>query len=123
MFKIKTIARNACLPRKKTGYHELCASETTVIEPNSVTRIPTHITLSFPPNYFLYVSTLSVDFFNTWHVIDSDYRGEVFCSVKSNKAEKFTVKRGDPVARLIFFKIVLPELEVVHPETLTRKVC
>ncbi|ELQ76133.1 dUTPase [Trachipleistophora hominis] len=114
MFNLVLSSETAIPPKKNSHSHLLYASETTVINPKTLTTIPTGVYLSFPPDYFLYISSLSHKFGSNAHVIDSDYRGEIFHVVRSKSDESFVVEKGEPVAQLIFYKIVLPEFEVIE---------
>lgn len=114
MFNLVLASETAIPPKKNAHSYVLYASETTVIKPKIIINIPTGVYLSFPSDYFLYISSLSQKFGSNAHVIDSDYRGEITCIVQSRCSEPFVVERGEPVAQLVFYKIVLPVFDVIN---------
>ena len=92
--------------------HACCESEIT-IPARSRGKVPTGIAIELPnPDLAALVfprsglaSKHGISLSNAVGVIDSDYRGEIICSVKNDSDTEFVVHPGDRIAQLIFFPI------------------
>lgn len=98
-----------------------CIPDAVLIPPWSRAMIPTGLAIELPsPRYVALVfprsglaSRCGVSLANAVGVIDSDYKGEIICSVQNNSPEPFTVNPGDRIAQILFLPIARAELETV----------
>jgi len=102
-----------------SGYDLYAAiSETVSIAPQSVTLIPTGISMSIPQNYEAQVrsrsglATKGVFTMNSPGTVDSDYRGEVKVILCNLGKEEFKVERGMRVAQMVICPLVEVNLRV-----------
>ena len=79
----KKLSENACIPFKASKYaagHDLCASESCILEPGKSSWIETGISLSIPENYYGRIASRSSlaakDISVFAGIVDRDYRGE-----------------------------------------------
>ncbi|MDR1467131.1 MAG: dUTP diphosphatase [Oscillospiraceae bacterium] len=85
-----------------------CIKEEIVLNSGCQKLIPSGVALSIPIGYTGLIfarSGLSVkrsiSLSNCVGVIDSDYRGEIFVSLKNNGEKDFTVKSNDRIAQIV----------------------
>jgi len=58
-------------------------------------------------------SKFGVELQNTCGVIDADYRGEWFATLRTKNGEKFSWEKGERVLQMILVPVITPDLEVV----------
>ena len=82
--------------------------------------IPTGIALAIPQGYEAQIRPRSglaakhnVTVLNTPGTIDSDYRGEIKAIIINHGKDKYTVKRGDRIAQIIFTPIARAKIKSV----------
>ena len=102
---------------------DLCACVDAPVEvaPRALVSIPTGIAIALPsPDYVALVFARSglgikhgIAPANCVGVIDSDYRGEILCSVVNLSSSPITVRDGDRIAQLMLVPVVQAELERV----------
>ena len=87
------------------------------IEPNSITLVPTNLSVEIPKGYEIQVRPRSglaanhgVGILNSPGTIDSDFRGEIKIIMINLGKEKFTIKRGDRIAQLVVSKVFTANL-------------
>lgn len=121
-FEIVTFYQDAniSLPMRRTarsaGY-DMEAAATVVLQPKSVTLIPTGLKAYMPEDEYLGVHIRSgfsfknqVSLINSQGIIDADYynnpdnEGHILIGVLNHGTEAITVKKGDRVAQGIFAK-------------------
>jgi dUTP pyrophosphatase len=97
---------------------DICAAESTNIQPGEIVIISTGIYLELPQNYECQVRSRSglaakygITVLNSPGTIDSDYRGEVKVILINHGQVSFEVNPGDRIAQLVFNKIEQPEFE------------
>ena len=116
------IGREFPLPQYKTAgaaAMDLCAcmEEDVTLAPGQQLGIPTGIAIALPsPDYVALVFARSglgvkhgVALANGVGVIDSDYRGEILCSVVNLSSSPITVRDGDRIAQLMVVPVVQAE--------------
>ena len=88
-----------------------------IIEKNSITLIPTSLSVEIPHGYEIQVRPRSglaanhgIGILNSPGTIDSDYRGEIKIIMINLGKEKFTIKRGDRIAQLVVSKVFTANL-------------
>jgi len=88
-----------------------------VIEPNSISLVPTNLSVEIPIGYEIQVRPRSglaanhgIGILNSPGTIDSDYRGEIKIIMINLGNEKFTIKRGDRIAQLVVSKVFTANL-------------
>ncbi len=87
------------------------------IEPNSISLVPTNLSVEIPIGYEIQVRPRSglaanhgIGILNSPGTIDSDYRGEIKIIMINLGNEKFTIKRGDRIAQLVVSKVFTANL-------------
>ena len=88
-----------------------------IIEQNSITLVPTNLSVEIPIGYEIQVRPRSglaanhgIGILNSPGTIDSDYRGEIKIIMINLGKEKFTFKRADRVAQLVVSKVYVANL-------------
>lgn len=82
-----------------------------VLWPNKEWRISTGIKVEIPEGYFGLIVPRSglgskgINLMNTVGIIDSSYRGEIFCNIVNNGSEAIELKRFDRFAQLVIIPI------------------
>lgn len=96
---------------------DLCASETTAIEPGEYKAVGTGLHLEIPEGFEGQVRPRSglalkhgVTLLNAPGTIDSDYRGEVRVILVNHGKQTFAIEPGDRIAQLVFAKTIHAEL-------------
>src|SRR4030066_204653 len=91
-----------------------------IIEPNSITLVPTNLSVEIPKGYEIQVrprsglaANHSIGILNAPGTIDSDYRGEVKIILMNFGKENFKISAGDRIAQLIVSKIYNAKIEEV----------
>ncbi len=92
----------------------------TVIGAGSWNLIPTGIAIAIPEGYEGQIRPRSgialrhgIGMLNAPGTIDADYRGEISVILFNFSDERFTVRRGDRIAQLVFARIEKPRLMTV----------
>ena len=88
-----------------------------IIEQNSITIVPTNLSVEIPKGYEIQVRPRSglaanhgIGILNSPGTIDSDYRGEIKIIMINLGKENFTIKRGDRIAQLVVSKVYTANL-------------
>ena len=88
-----------------------------IIEPNSITLVPTNLSVEIPKGYEIQVRPRSglaanhgIGILNSPGTIDSDYRGEIKIIMINLGKKKFAIKRGDRIAQLVVSKVYTANL-------------
>ena len=88
-----------------------------IVEQNSITLVPTNLSVEIPQGYEIQVRPRSglaanhgIGILNSPGTIDSDYRGEIKIIMINLGKEKFTIKRGDRIAQLVVSKVFTANL-------------
>lgn len=105
-----------------SGYDVFAAcDDDIVIEPGSVSLVPSGFKMAVPGGYEVQVRPRSglairerIGILNSPGTIDSDYRGEVSIILYNFGSGPFTVRRGDRIAQLVVCK--LPCVKMVELE-------
>lgn len=93
-----------------TGFDIIC-SENLTIPPYGKANVPTHIALQPPKGYWYRLVGRS----STFHVhgmlvvegiIDTQYRGHLYCSIQNVTGEEQHIRAGDALAQLVFHEVV-----------------
>lgn len=123
--KIKKLNENAKIPERGSDFaagYDLFAniSEEIKIAPHDVFLVPTGISVAIPEGYFGGVfarSGLSLKEglrpANCVGVVDADYRGEIFVSLRNDSTVERTIVPGEKIAQFI----ILPFLPIEFIET------
>lgn len=98
-----------------------CIPEPILIPPWSRAMVRTGLAIELPsPQYVALVfprsglaSRFGISLANAVGVIDSDYKGEIICSVQNNSPDPFTVNPGDRIAQILFLPVARAVLETV----------
>jgi len=88
-----------------------------IVEKNSITLVPTNLSVEIPQGYEIQVRPRSglaanygIGILNSPGTIDADYRGEIKIIIINLGKEKFTIKRGDRIAQLVVSKVFTANL-------------
>jgi dUTP pyrophosphatase len=109
VIKVKRLIDAARLPQKGTedaACFDLYATKDMTLPYNTVVRVPTGLALEIPTGFCGVVYSRSSSFLKgmiiTPLVVDADYRGEVYVSVRWSDIEKthYELKAGDRIAQL-----------------------
>lgn len=122
--KIKRIDKTLPLPEYHTPgavAFDLTARATTIIEPNSIGRVPTNIVVKIPKGYMLLIKDRSSTakkkgLLTTVGFIDQDFCGnndEILLQFYNFQKTPATVKRGERLGQAAFVKIDKAEWEEV----------
>ena len=116
----KPLHRNTVIPKRATkrsiGY-DIHSSVNTTLQPHSVTKVPTGVSMSIPnglycriaPRSGLALKGISVE----GGVVDLDYTGEYFVLLRNHTNNCMTVNYQQKIAQLIFEQASTPLIEVV----------
>ena len=116
--KVKRIDKSFPLPEYETvgavGFDLICR-EDRIVEPQSISLLPTNIIVETPKGYMLMLAPRSSTFRkkgllmpNSVGVIDQDYCGdddEILLQVYNTKCESVTVNRGEKLGQGIFVRV------------------
>jgi dUTP pyrophosphatase len=88
-----------------------------IVEKNSITLVPTNLSVEIPQGYEIQVRPRSglaanhgIGILNSPGTIDADFRGEIKIIMINLGKEKFTIKRGDRIAQLVVSKVYMANL-------------
>jgi dUTP pyrophosphatase len=88
-----------------------------IVEKNSITLVPTNLSVEIPQGYEIQVRSRSglaanhgIGILNSPGTIDADYRGEIKIIMINLGKEKFVIKRGDRIAQLVVSKVYTANL-------------
>lgn len=123
---IKKLSETAIVPKRATngsaGFDlSACIENPVTIEPHKIVKIPTGISVAPDTKdcvLLIYIrSSLAtkhgITLANSVGVVDSDYRGEIMCSLVNLSDESYTLEPGDRFAQLVVTPVLYPETEVV----------
>jgi dUTP pyrophosphatase len=101
----------ACLPR------DPIATESIVIAPGDIVKIPLGFAVAIPPGYEGQVRPRSglatkhgITVPNAPGTVDADYRGEMFVALINLGREPHTIAHGNRIAQLVIAPVVTPTL-------------
>jgi len=107
---------------------DLIASEEVTLSPGKWSAVNTGLYLEIPRGYVALVCPRSglalkyaVSVLNAPGVIDSDYRGEVKVILVNHNSLRYTVKKGDKIAQLVFTPVVHAQMKIVDQLTETER--
>lgn len=123
--KIKRIDKTLPLPEYHTPgavAFDLTARVTTIIEPNSIGRVPTNIVVKIPEGYMLLIKDRSSTakkkgLLTTVGFVDQDYCGEndeILLQFYNFQKTPVTVERGERLGQAAFVRIDKAEWEEVE---------
>ncbi|RIK13365.1 MAG: dUTP diphosphatase [Acidobacteria bacterium] len=100
---------------------DLHAREDLTLAPGQRALVPTGIAIALPPGWAGFVHPRSglaarhgISVVNAPGTVDAGYRGEILVNlVNTDRAEPFTVRRGDRIAQLVVQQVAAPLFEVV----------
>lgn len=103
---------------------DLVASEEVTFPPGNWASVSTGLHLEIPRGYVAQVCPRSglalkhgLTVLNSPGIIDSDYRGEIKVLLINHNSLRYTVKKGDRIAQLVFMPVVHADMK--HVETLS----
>jgi dUTP pyrophosphatase len=107
---------------------DLIASEEVTLAPGKWSAVNTGLYLEIPIGYVAQVCPRSglalkhgVSVLNAPGIIDSDYRGEVKVILVNHNSLRYTVKKGDRIAQLVFMPVVHAELKFISQLSETER--
>lgn len=106
---------------------DLAASmgEPVVINPGQRSMIPSGLAVDIPGSDVVglvfprsgLAAKYGITMANAVGVIDSDYKGEIICSVQNNGDRPYEIKPGDRIAQLVFVPVLQVEIEFTEQLT------
>jgi dUTP pyrophosphatase len=98
-----------------------CIEQPVVLNPGDTVKIPTGLAIQLPSEHYVAlllprsgISTKhGITMPNSAGVIDSDYRGEIFCVLHNESQHSFTIETGVRIAQLVIVPVVRARLAVV----------
>lgn len=107
---------------------DLISSEEITIPPGRWSSVSTGLHLEIPKGYFAQVCPRSgvafkhgVTVLNSPGIIDSDYRGEVKVILINHNSLRYTVKKGDRIAQLVFLPFAQADMRRVEYFSTTER--
>lgn len=107
---------------------DLIASEEITLPPGKWSAVSTGLYLEIPRGYVAQVCPRSglalkhgVSVLNAPGIIDSDYRGEVKVLLVNHDSLRYTVKKGDRIAQLVFMPVVQAQMKFIDQLTETDR--
>ncbi len=107
---------------------DLIASEEVTLPPGKWAAVSTGLYLEIPRGYVAQVCPRSglalkhgVSVLNAPGIIDSDYRGEVKVLLVNHDSLRYTVKKGDRIAQLVFMPVVQAQMKFIDQLTETDR--
>jgi dUTP pyrophosphatase len=107
---------------------DLIASEEITLPPGKWAAVNTGLYLEIPKGYVALVCPRSglalrnaISVLNAPGIIDSDYRGEVKVILVNHDSLRYTVKKGDRIAQLVFTPVVQVQMKLVEQLTETDR--
>ena len=105
---------------------DLIASDEVTLPPGKWVAVSTGLYLEIPRGYVAQVCPRSglafkhgISVLNAPGIIDSDYRGEVKVLLINHDSLRYTVKKGDRIAQLVFVPVVQVQMKLVDEFTET----
>lgn len=103
---------------------DLISNDDVILPPGKWAAVGTGLYLEIPKGYVAQVCPRSglamkhgVSVLNAPGIIDSDYRGEVKVLLVNHDSLRYTVKKGDRIAQLVFMPVV--QVQMKHVDQLT----
>ncbi len=131
---IKKLNDRAIIPKRATsgsaGYDlSACIENPITIFPKEIVKIPTGISVAPDTDdvvLLIYVrSSLAtkhgLTLANSVGVVDSDYRGEIICSLINMSEQPYTIEPDERFAQLVVTPVLYPETEVVEQLNETQR--
>jgi len=107
---------------------DLVASEEVTLAPGKWMAVGTSLYLEIPRDYVAQVCPRSglamkhgISVLNAPGIIDSDYRGEVKVLLVNHGSLRYTVKKGDRIAQLVFMPVVQVQMKLIDQLTVTDR--
>lgn len=107
---------------------DLIASEEVTLPPGKWMAVGTSLYLEIPRDYVAQVCPRSglamkhgISVLNAPGIIDSDYRGEVKVLLVNHGSLRYTVKKGDRIAQLVFIPVVQVQMKLIDQLTVTDR--
>jgi dUTP pyrophosphatase len=107
---------------------DLIASEEVTLAPGKWAAVNTGLYLEIPRGYVALVCPRSglalknaVSVLNAPGIIDSDYRGEIKVILVNHDSLRYTVKKGDRIAQLVFTPVVQVQMKNADQLTSTDR--
>ena len=107
---------------------DLIASVEVTLPPGKWTAVSTGLYLEIPRGYVAQVCPRSglalkhgISVLNAPGIIDSDYRGEVKVILVNHDSLRYTVKKGDRIAQLVFMPVVQAQMKLIDQLTETDR--
>lgn len=107
---------------------DLISNEEITIPPGKWCAVGTGLYLEIPVGYVAQVCPrsglafkLGVTVLNSPGIIDSDYRGEVKVILINHNSLRYTVKKGDRIAQLVFLPFARAEMRYVEQFSSTER--
>jgi dUTP pyrophosphatase len=122
--KIKRIDKDLPLPKYETAgavAFDVLAREMTIIEPNSIGRVPTNVVIEIPKGYMLLLKDRSSTakkkgLICTPGFIDQDFCGdedEMLLQFYNFQKEPVTIERGERLGQAAFMRVDVAEWDEV----------
>lgn len=99
---------------------DLISNEEVTLSPGEWAAVSTGLYLEIPRGYVAQVCPRSglalkhgISVLNAPGIIDSDYRGEVKVLLVNHDSLRYTVKKGDRIAQLVFMPVVQAQLKLI----------
>lgn len=121
--QVQRVRRGALIPEYATEGSAgvdltACLDQPLQIEPGEQAMIPTGIAIALPARDFVglifprsgLATRSGLVLANSVGVIDSDYRGEVFCPMVNRGGAPVVIEPGDRIAQMVFMPIAVAEL-------------
>lgn len=107
---------------------DLISNEEVTLAPGKWTAVGTGLYLEIPRGFVAQVCPRSglalkhgVSVLNAPGIIDSDYRGEVKVLLVNHDSLRYTVKKGDRIAQLVFVPVVQVQMKLIDQLTATDR--
>lgn len=105
---------------------DLIANDEVTLPPGKWAAVSTGLYLEIPRGFVAQVCSRSglalkhgISVLNAPGIIDSDYRGEVKVILINHDSLRYTVKKGDRIAQLVFMPVVQAQMKLVNEFTET----
>lgn len=100
------------------GFDVYATRDYTVL-PHQKVKIPLDIAIEFPKGYMCRIENKSgiaskTNLYNVGGIIDAGYRGNICAIVYNLGLKPETIRRGQKIAQLVFYKIETPPIEFVE---------
>lgn len=132
MLQIKLLRKDSIAPSRAhctdAGLDIYYTGKSITIKPGAKFKVPTGFAMSISEGYMAQIfprsgigSKQEFVLANLVGIIDSDYRGEVYITMKNNGSEDFTLSNGDRYAQMIISKCELWQPEIVDELSETKR--